>query len=367
VNHLLDDPTDEPFCSTQIPHLLFVEDLARGRLPYLEPCVPIAPGVPCDEYPVLTMYAMWTGGVGGREPLPFFLTSAALLSACAIATAWLLARRVGLRALYFTAAPTLLFYGLMNWDLVAVALSVWGITAFLDGRDTRAGVATGLATAAKLFPVLILGVLAADRLRIGRREGARRLVVGAAVAWLAVNLPFAIAAPREWSLFYRFNSSRPPDVDTAWYAACRWATGDPSCLPTGLVNVVSLALFAVGGVLVWRAASRREPTLEPWTLGFPLLALLFVTNKVSSPQYDLFLLPWFALVLPDVRVFAVFTVAGMAVFATRYADIAADPGVAFLAAALARDAALLLCVVAYARRWTAPRTTGHLRPERAAA
>jgi hypothetical protein len=43
-------------CYTDIVPLLASEQLGGGRLPYLQPCAP-AP-VPCDEYPVATMYVM---------------------------------------------------------------------------------------------------------------------------------------------------------------------------------------------------------------------------------------------------------------------------------------------------------------------
>jgi hypothetical protein len=134
------------------------------------------------------------------------------------------------------------------------------------------------------------------------------------------------------------------------------------CLSTPVVNAASLVLFLVAAALVWRAASRREPSLRPWTMGLTLLPLLFVTNKVNSPQYDLWLLPWFALVLPHPPLFVAFSLAGAAVFFTRYADFA-DPGVAFQVAALARDAVIGLCVVAYVRRWRTAPTIGRVAVE----
>ena len=44
-----------------------------------------------------------------------------------------------------------------------------------------------------------------------------------------------------------------------------------------------------------------------------------LTNKVYSPQYGLWLLPWFALVLPELGLFVAFEAADVAVFVTRFA------------------------------------------------
>jgi hypothetical protein len=70
---------------------------------------------------------------------------------------------------------------------------------------------------------------------------------------------------------------------------------------------------------------------------------------VYSPQYDLWLLPWFALVLPNPVLFAAFAIAEVPVFLTRYQDVLAPPGLGFQVAVLVRDLVLVACVVEYVR------------------
>ncbi|MBI2238935.1 MAG: hypothetical protein HYU54_10495, partial [Actinobacteria bacterium] len=135
-------------CYSDIVPLLGTEQLEGGRLPYLDACGP-APGN-CDEYPVLTMYAMriaaWTSsGIGG-----FFLANAVILAAVAFVIAICLYLAAGLRALLFALAPTLLIYGFMNWDLLAVAFATAATLAYLNRRDAWAGILLGLGAAAKL-------------------------------------------------------------------------------------------------------------------------------------------------------------------------------------------------------------------------
>ena len=337
------------WCGTQIPDLYYAEDLVAARLPYVDGCRSLTtPPQPCDEYPVLTMYAMRVGALGGGVS-GFFYATAVLLSICAAIAGFVLARRTGIRALYFAAAPTLLLFGLMNWDLVGIVFMVLAIDAFLRDRDMLSGVWLGLAVAAKFFPVLLLVPFGLDRWRAGRRTDATRLVAGAGAAWLVVNVPFALLAFDRWSFFFRFNARRPPDIDTAWYAICQRGFHDVPCMPTGLVNTASFVLFAAAAAIVWRAKASRDPEFRPWTMGFAILALFFLTNKVYSPQYDLWLLPWFALVLPNPVLFAAFAIAEVPVFLIRYQDVLAPPGVGFQVAVLIRDLVLAACIVAYMR------------------
>ncbi len=339
-------PSSPNWCYTELAHLRVTEQLAGGRLPYLDPCRP-TPGIECDEYPVLTMYAMRVAATASSTPAGFFAAAALLLSLSAVATALLLRSIAGARSLFFAAAPTLVLYGFMNWDLLTVVLMTAGIWAFLRRRDWVAGLALGLGAAAKLIPALLAAPLSFRNAEEGRPRAGLRLVGWATAAWAALDAPFA--ATQGWREFFRFNASRPVDVDSLWYAGCRWIVGRAPCGSARAIDAASFALFAAGVAIVWRAKRRREPDTEPWTMGFAVLILFFLTNKVYSPQYDLFLLPWFALVLPDVGLFFAFEVSEVVVFATRYRGIGRLSLGDFHLAVLVRTIVLGACLLAYVR------------------
>jgi uncharacterized membrane protein len=345
-----------PWCFSQFRELYFIESIGGGRLPYVDDCTPRL-GEPCDEYPVLTMYAMRITGwmVPDGDLTAFYYVNTALMLLCAAVVAYLLAVRVGKRALYFAFAPTLLFYGLMNWDLVGVVFMAVGLEAFLRDRHRLAGIGFGLATATKLFPGLLLVPLAIDLLRRGRRGEAVRLTVAAVLTWVAVNAPFAILATEGWSTFFRFNSERQADIDSLWYSVCHRIVGDPGCIPTPVLNVASFAVFAGGAALVWWLKRRRDPGFEPWTLAFPLLVVFFLANKVYSPQYSLFLLPLIALLAPDLRLFVAFGLTELLIFITRYDRFpVAPPSLALELAVVARDVVLVAWVVVWILRSRPP-------------
>jgi uncharacterized membrane protein len=300
-------------CYSDIVPLYGTEQLQSGRLPYVDRC-----RGHCDEYPVLTMYALRLTAWPVHSYKGFFYANALLLSLAAGVTAAALYRLAGQRALYFALAPTLLVYGFVNWDLIAVALATTATLAFVRRRDTAAGILLGLGVAAKLYPVLLVVPFMAERARRREFERASRIVWWAAASWLAVDLPFMILAPHSWSEFFRYNATRVADWDSLWFIACD-PLGSAGCGDTGTVNLFSVVAFIAASATVWAWKVRRDPETPRWQLGFPVLVMFLLANKVYSPQYGLWLLPWFALVLPELRWFIAFEAADMAVFVTRFA------------------------------------------------
>ncbi|HWL90720.1 MAG TPA: glycosyltransferase 87 family protein [Actinomycetota bacterium] len=338
-------------CYTDIVPLFGTEQLAGGRLPYLDPCTPS--GGNCDEYPVLTMYFMRAAGwVSGDDPERFFWVNAFLLSVCAAVAAGCLYLIDARRAIWFALAPTLALQVFVNWDLLAVALATAATLAFVRRRDGWAGVLIGLGAAAKLYPVLLLIPFAADRLRGHQPDRAILLWWSAAATWITVNLPFAATGLSGWWEFFRFNGARQADWDSAWYVLCHRLS---LCVPTGLINIASLALLVALTSWVWMAKRHREPDFPRWQLAFPILVLFLLVGKVYSPQFSLWLLPWLVLILPGPRRFLAFEAADLAVFLTRFSffgdltEVGGLPQGVFETALLVRAGVLIWCVVAWVR------------------
>jgi len=87
--------------------------------------------------------------------------------------------------------------------------------------------------------------------------------------------------------------------------------------------------------------------------------LFLLTNKVYSPQFSLWLLPWFALAFPNLGWFVAFEIADVAVFVTRFSwfgrYVGIDDGFAglplgvFELAVAVRAVILILCVIGWVR------------------
>ena len=341
-------------CYSDIVPLLNTEQLTGNRLPFIQTCVETEGQ--CDEYPVLTMYFMRVAAwVGGSTTAGFFTANVVLLWICAAAIATFLYMLRG-KALWFALAPTLLIYGFMNWDLLAVALATGALVAFARHRDGLAGVLLGLGAAAKFYPALLVIPLIAHRLHDREPDSAIRIGWATAGTWLVANAPFAFANPSGWSTFFRFNSSRPADWDSLWYIGCTHVDITAICGQVSRINVASLALFASTFVLLWVWKQRREPAFARWSLAFPMLVLFLLSNKVYSPQYGLWLLPFFALGAVDLRTFVAFEAADVAVFVTRFSyfgeltGVGGLPFAAFEIAIVVRTLILVWAVVQWLRR-----------------
>ena len=346
-------------CYTDIVPLLSTEQLADGRLPFFDPCTDTESN--CDEYPVLTMYVMraaaWASGIDYAR---FFYANAILLLGFAMATAvclWILA---GSRAMWFALAPSLLIYGTINWDLAAVALATAALVAWSRRRDGLTGMLIGLGAATKFYPALVLVPIFLQGLQDREPDRSIRVLWWSAGTWVVVNLPFAVAAPGSWWEFFRFNGSRTPDFDSIYYIACRHV--DSLCVSIDNANFLGLALFLIGSFIAIWWKVRRDPSFPRWATGVPLLICFLLANKVYSPQYSLWLLPWFALTMPHVRRFIAFEAADVAVFVTRfwffgtYTDtMHLVPQSWFEIAIAVRVAVLLWCLIGWVRDEIPPR------------
>jgi uncharacterized membrane protein len=301
------------------------------------------------------MYAMRLAAWASNGVSGFFAANVILLSIAAAVVTLCLYLMVGSRALMFALAPTLLAYGFMNWDLLTVAFATAATLAYLNRRDVASGVLLALGAAAKIYPALLVVPFVLGRFRERHPDGGIHLAWAAIGTWLAVNLPFALAAPAGWSEFFRFNAERSADWDSLWFIVHHRVTGDLFFGDTTIINVGSGLLFVCLVALLWFARRRVEPEFPRWTFGFPLLIAFLLTSKVYSPQYSLWLLPWFALALPGLRTFVAFEAADIAVFVTRfswlgrYADYGGLPIGAFEAAVGIRALVLVWCLIEWIR------------------
>ena len=346
-------------CYTDIYPLYFNEQLSAGKVPYT--------GHPV-EYPVLIGAAMQAVAwmvrpisdpfVRGRE---FFDVTVLMLALCAVAgtlaTAYLAGRSRRWTALGVALAPGLILASFINWDLISMALVALGMAAWAARRTVLAGVLLGLAVATKFYPLLFFGPLLLLCLRAGRMRAFWTTTASAAVAWLAVNLPVAFAAPAGWGRFYALSRDRPADWGSVWYFFETEHWPFVGSLTGGSLNLFSAAAFAAGCVLIGAlilTAPRRPRVPQVF---FLVLAVFLLGNKVWSPQYVVWLVPLVVLCRPRFWAYAVWQVAEVSYFFAIWAyliTIAIDasvvppeslggitPGVYF-AALLARSAAVVI-------------------------
>ncbi|MFR0358736.1 glycosyltransferase family 87 protein [Streptomyces sediminimaris] len=305
-------------CYSDIPHLYQGRGFADGLVPYFDK---LSGDMPYLEYPVLTgvfmEVAAWltpgSGSIQDQEQW-YWMVNAGLLMVCAAVIAVCVARTHARRpwdGLLVALAPAFALTATINWDLLAVALTAAAMLMWSRGRSLAFGVLLGLATAAKLYPVLLLGPLLVLCWRAGKWRDFGRALAGAAVAWLAVNLPVMLFAWNGWSQFYRFSHDRGVDFGSFWLILAQ-DSADP--LTTDTVNNLAIALMVLCcvGIAVLTVTAPRRPRFAQ--LAFLIIAAFILTNKVYSPQYVLWLVPLAALARPKWRDFLIWQACEVAYF-----------------------------------------------------
>ncbi len=264
------------------------------------------------EYPVLTGLFIRLTGVLGPGNWQYYGVTCGFLIAFAILAAYFLYRAAGEagggRALLFWAlAPSMFAFLIFNWDILAVLCVAVALYLAARDRDCLAAAALAAGFSCKLYPALFLVPLLMKRRTL---PDWARLIGVFGVTALAINSFFMVSNFDGWYHFFSFSSSRPPNDDSIWGVACYWIRP----LTTGQVNIISLALFAAGSAAVlWRL--RRGSTAR---LCLALILVFLLTNKVFSPQYALWLLPFFVLLPglgagPGRALFYAFELANLAV------------------------------------------------------
>ena len=304
------DQVDTWMCYSDIPHMYRERGLALGNVPYFD-----TGDYPRLEYPVLIGAVMWAAALlartaPGLDPgaVRFFDVNAVVLLAAAVATLLATIRLAGRRpydAALFALAPTLVLSGLINWDLLATALTAGAMLAWARQRPALAGVLLGLGVATKLYPLFILGALFVVCIRSGHLREFGRATIGAVVAWVVVNAPVYLFAHDGWLEFFRFNRERAGDFGSVYYVFSLAGHAVPQ---DQLNKIILLLLTAACIAVAWLGiAARRRPRLA--SLAFLLVAAFCLINKVYSPQYVLWLVPLAALARPRWRDFLIWQTA----------------------------------------------------------
>ena len=247
------------------------------------------------EYPVLvSMFIYVMGLLGSALPLPlvngYYIASVVFLaipSVLLVDETMKVARLVGVgerRVLrYVVVTPTFIFLLLANWYMIGVYFTMLGLRMFLEGRFTSSGILYGLSAASNMVSAApAFGLLFSLK---STKEAVKFAgVIG--LTFLVINAPFILINSRLWIEYWQFQSS--------WYIEGSWMLAFLT-LWSPLRHIVFpvLAISLLATILIL-AKTRR--TGDPLTLAWLSTFAFFFSSYVFTPQMNLILLPFFALV-----------------------------------------------------------------------
>jgi uncharacterized membrane protein len=231
------------------------------------------------------------------------------------------------------ASPAVVWYAFHNWDLLVVAAVVAGVWCWWKGHPLWAAALFGVGAALKMYPILFVVPLALESWTAGRRGEAGKVALSGGGTALALNLPFMLINFSGWWATYEYHRIRSGNYDSIWgLAVTRWTW--PSIHMPALnrtVALLTIATFIVALVAGWRRA-RTDGRYPFLSVAAALLVAFMLWNKVHSPQYTLWLLPFFALlrvhVLWWVAYAVVDTVAYVSIFRWFFDSVYEGEGIA---------------------------------------
>jgi hypothetical protein len=300
----------------------YAQKLMSGMLPYRDFTM---------EYPplallpfTLPMLAALGRSLGFGEYIRLFLLQSVVLSTL---IALVIAGVLGAWRPWRAVTPALALYvllvaivaPLMPWryDLFPALLTVLALLCVMRDRPGWAGIWLGCGVAAKLYPIVLLPIFGAYYLGGNDRRALARMALGGAGALGLALMPFVLTAPGDLLVFLRYHAMRGLQVESLPAGAIILAhvlglaavrldfnygalhLASPLAGPT--LRWLPFAFVIVFGILLAVALARfREEQRVNGAVGhasltaFAMAALLtfIATNKVFSPQYLVWLLPF---------------------------------------------------------------------------
>ena len=248
------------------------------------------------------------------------------------------------------------FYLPWRYDLFPALLTMLAFTALINRKPLGAGIWLGFGTAAKLYPIVLLPVFFLFCVVESRKSAGLKLVGGFGAALSLCLLPLAALSPTALLSFLKYHQMRGLEIESIpaglILLAHAWGLTSASVVVNyGADHIVSasapllirwlpLVFAALFGIVLWKAWSRfrnegRAGQIEAATLlTYTITALLafILANKVFSPQYLIWLLPFVPLLRPRpaLSLLAVFALT-TAIFPYNFSQLCSlAPGAIFL-------------------------------------
>jgi hypothetical protein len=263
------------------------------------------------EYPPICGLILWIGGWGsGGNLTAFAAIEFGILLVFAVLTSHFVYQFLGHQGLgpnrqilYSICAPSLLFYGAYNFDIVQTFFVVASLYFFVARAKLRwSALSLGLAVATKLSPALLLPLFWQD-LRSSRERMTFTAIMGGVVG--ALNIPFMILNYSLWLSGYTFLKNW--GLEDSFLV---WIFHNPQNTFAKDISYILVAASAISIYLLFRS----KPIL---VRSFMILGAFILFSYIATPQMNLDLLPFFALVpLIPLSLFYLFELANIGIILT---------------------------------------------------
>jgi uncharacterized membrane protein len=265
----------------------FYERVSGPGFPYIDKLM---------EYPVLTGLFIQVMEIFGKTRPGYYFLSAVILIFLGTLATYFLSRTANKEQrkrllTYWIFAPSMFIFFVFNWDIITLLFVILAFYCISKNKNYSASFFLALGFASKFYPIIYLAPLLLKQRSV--KEWAK--IIGIfLITFMALNAYFMFANFDGWSYFFTSNSARNSNPDSIW-TLVRFAFGE---IPIPKINTISFLLF--GGSFTWLMWRYRRASITALCCIATILFLLF--NKVFSPQYLLWLLPFFVLLPFNIKI-----------------------------------------------------------------
>lgn len=223
----------------------------------------------------------------------FFVVNTAILTLFAIGTTYLLWKIIqnskfliqnSKNIWYFWIfAPSFIVYSFINYDLPVIFLIVLALYLFFRKKYHGAIIALAVGMVVKVFPIFLVPIFI---LKSPKKSWWQLGLVFVLIV-LGLNLPYMIGDFSKWIFPYTWqigeNLSKSPENGTYWWVFYKYLGNY-----TGWISLGLLAIFYLFTYLKLKKTSIIN-------LCIAVILIFLFTDRIYSPQYNLYLLPFLVL------------------------------------------------------------------------
>jgi len=247
--------------------------ISSGQFPYVSEFF---------EYPPVSGIITYIARVVGGDQAGYYNAFSLMSLAAGIIlvwSCWKIARLRGrdLKSFYFI-LPSVLIYGIYNYDLFHAMFVMLSLQALLTGRKSTSALTLALAISTKLASAVLIPVYL---IQIREKRGSVKFIGVMGVVIATLNLPLMYVNFGNWFQTYTYIGNY--GLEDAWFI---WIFQDPFSI------VAKYFGFAIMGVLLLRIYTLK---MDVATKSFLALVAYLLGTYIYSPQFNLLLIPFLAI------------------------------------------------------------------------
>ncbi|MCS6785378.1 MAG: glycosyltransferase 87 family protein, partial [Candidatus Caldarchaeum sp.] len=198
--------------------------------------------IPCIDYffeypPAACLIVYASRLLGDGALLGYYVAFSWLSLPAFIVVSWCLTRLAGYPGAFFVLMPSMVIYGIYNFDHFFTAFLAASLLMFMNGRKRLAYLLLGAGFSVKIFTILLLPIYLAES--VGRRkiaEGVLFFVVGA----LPASLPVVVLNPVWVPEFIEYHATW--GLENSWTV---WLSNDPFSQSAKLIAYLTVILLLI--------------------------------------------------------------------------------------------------------------------------